>query len=118
MKSRQGFTLIEVLIALLIIAIALAGIIRATTQTIKVTSSVKEKLAAHWVAINLLSSAQVGVQTLPEVGASLRGRTFMMGRYWSWRMTRKAARPPWDAGQVSVVVFNHKQPISELSGFL
>lgn len=58
--NKRGFTLIEVLLALSIIAISLTALLRATSQTTLFTQRIKEKSSAHWVAMQVLTSIQTG----------------------------------------------------------
>lgn len=56
MASRKsGFTLIEVLVALAIIAIALLAALRSAGQTTRNMEALRARLLAGWVAENLLA---------------------------------------------------------------
>lgn len=79
----KGFTLIEVLLALSIIAIALTALLRSTTQTIDNTQRIKEKSISHWVAVQGLSMiqlnlVQLGLQDATQV-------TKLLGQRIYWR---------------------------------
>lgn len=80
----QGFTLIEVLIALMIIAIAMTAIIKATAEDIRTTTYLKNKTASYWVAMNVMNEMRAGAMTLPEDGASLSGDENMLGKTWHY----------------------------------
>src|SRR5580693_4672087 len=56
---RRGFTLIEVLIALAIVAIALAAGFRSVAQSANSASALKARTLALWVAENRLAGAQL-----------------------------------------------------------
>lgn len=83
MRKCAGMTLIEVLIALAIIAIALTAIIRAASQNIRATDYLQTKTVALWVGRNVMSEAQLGVLGIggPE---GLRQEQEMLGRDWFW----------------------------------
>jgi prepilin-type N-terminal cleavage/methylation domain-containing protein len=50
MKHKSAaFTLIEVLIALLIITIALGAAVRSVNESVRATTHVRNSVAAHWV---------------------------------------------------------------------
>lgn len=90
MKQQSGFTLIEVLVALLILAISMAAIIRATSQTVKDLDYLQNKTTAHWVALNTLARLQANA--LPNLNTRNinRGQEVMLGRNWQWQLSLKA----------------------------
>ena len=83
MKRNQGFTLIETLVALAIIAIALTAALRASIVNIDSTHTMKLRTQASWVAvnqINLLLAAQI----FPPLGSS-RGQFRQGSNDFIWR---------------------------------
>jgi general secretion pathway protein I len=67
-RSRTaGFTLIEILVALAIVAVALAAGMRAIAQSSDGATALKQRTLALWVAQNRLASAQLA-PTLPPLG--------------------------------------------------
>jgi len=54
----HGMTLIEVLVALVIIAVALSAAIRSVNASISNTDYLKEKSFAHWVVMNEVAEQQ------------------------------------------------------------
>lgn len=74
----SGFTLIEVLVALLIFSIAIIGLTRAGTESVRVVSALKDKTYAGIVADNQIIRArirplEIGVETGEE---SVRGKDY------------------------------------------
>jgi len=65
---RTGFTLIEVLVALAIVAIGLAAALRASAVGSDGTGEYRERLLAAWVAENI-ASERAGAQDWPQPGA-------------------------------------------------
>jgi len=57
-KSMRGMTLIEVLVALVIIAVALSAAIRSVNASVANTDYLKQKSFAHWVAMNEVAEQQ------------------------------------------------------------
>lgn len=86
MKKQNAFTLIEVLIALMIIAIALAAAVRATTESIRATRHVRNITIAHFIAMNVISEIQTNMLPLSESNP-VRGKTNMLGQNWAWSAT-------------------------------
>ncbi|OGO92435.1 MAG: type II secretion system protein GspI [Coxiella sp. RIFCSPHIGHO2_12_FULL_42_15] len=80
---KRGFTLIEVLVALAIIAIALVAVVKIAGQSVRHTFKVKEKIAAHWVAMNVISEVQCGLIKTDQVN-SRDGTMPMLGSLWRW----------------------------------
>lgn len=66
MNSR-GFTLLEVLIALAILAVALAAALRATGVATDNTTELKTRLLSNWVAQNRLAE-HIGTRSFPAAG--------------------------------------------------
>lgn len=61
-QSRQaGFTLVEVLVAMAILAIALGASLRLISQQTRVTAALEDRVFAHWVALNTLEERRLGL---------------------------------------------------------
>lgn len=67
MRAERGFTLIEVLVALAILAIALGALVRAGTGEIRAQARINELQAGLTVAQNLLSELRL-TEGFPEPG--------------------------------------------------
>ena len=85
MKALSGLTLIEVLIALAVVAIAFTAIIKATSQNIRSTAYLQDKTIATWVGLQIVNEARVGLLKLPEAPGKLEQETTMLGQGWSWQ---------------------------------
>lgn len=81
--QQKGFTLIEVLLALSVIAIALTALFKATAQNISHTQRIKEKTISHWVAMQGVSMIQLGLLQLSN--QEVTKVTSMLGQRWYWR---------------------------------
>ena len=64
---HRGFTLIEILVALAIVAVALAAGMRAIAQSSDGATALKQRTLALWVAQNRLAVAQLQ-PALPSIG--------------------------------------------------
>ncbi|CZG11192.1 TPA: GspI family T2SS minor pseudopilin variant LspI [Legionella pneumophila] len=83
-KLVSGFTLIEVLLALTVIAIALTALLKATAQNIDNTHRIKEKTISHWVAMQGIAMIQLNLLRTSQNQESTQATT-MLGQKWYWR---------------------------------
>ncbi len=60
-QYQAGFTLVEMLIALLILSIAFSAILYSVNQSVRIATQLEEKVAATWVAEDVITRAQLGV---------------------------------------------------------
>lgn len=80
----KGFTLIEVIVALTIIAVGLAAVISAASATVYNATGLQERTFAHWVAMNKLTELQV-MKEFPAPRKTT-GSTLMAEHEWFWTM--------------------------------
>ena len=64
---RRGFTLIEVLVALAIVALGLIGVFGQMSQSATAASRLRDKTLADWIAINTVTELRVTGE-FPAVG--------------------------------------------------
>lgn len=84
-KSNSGMTLIEVLAALAIVAIALMAVLQTTGMSTKQLTRVQEVATAHWVAKNAGTRLQLGLESKSLGQGAFQGTDTMLGYnfYWS-----------------------------------
>lgn len=83
-RRSRGFTLIEVLAALVIVALGMLGVIEAVTQAARNGTYLREKTLAHWIAMNVITERRVrGVPV--EVGET-SGDVEYAGQDWHWTL--------------------------------
>ena len=80
----RGFTLIEVLAALVIVALGMLGVIQAVTQTARNGTYLREKTLAHWIGLNLITERRLAPSP-PEVSETSDEVEFA-GRRWRWTL--------------------------------
>lgn len=85
MRRTRAFTLIEVLVALAILAVALAAGMRAVAQSADGATSLRMRTLALWVAQNRLAQAQLA-DPWPERGVASGDET-QTGTLLAWRET-------------------------------
>ena len=113
--KQAGLTLIEVLIALAIVGIAMTAIIKATSQHIRATTYLQNKMVAAWVGEQVLNEVRAGVLTLPDDGEKLKQKTTMFDREWYWQAERHDT-PNLHINKISVEVFanNNDEDVSPM----
>lgn len=84
LKTAKGFTLLEVLVALAVLAIAMAALIKVSGSNASNSAYLKEKTFAHWVAVNKANELRLA-DTWPAVGTS-KGTVFMAEQEWRWHI--------------------------------
>ena len=115
MGDERGFTLMEALVALLIIGIAAAGIIRATQTHIDSIRNLELRAAAQWVAENRL----VELTLVGEDRAVAEKTEDMLGGRWLVATTIGASEDP-DLSRATVRVRapGDTAPLVTLDGFV
>lgn len=111
MKRSKGFTLIEVVIAMTIVAIALISLVEATGIYVKNTGYLRDKVIAGWVASNALNETILKESFPPE--GSKDGKEEMAGKEWKWKIkTTKTENPFMREIEVKVFKGNEKSSLS------
>lgn len=83
-RHLHGFTLIEVIVALVVIALGMLGVIQAVSQTAGNSGYLRDKTVAHWIAMNRLTEVRLQ-KTAPGIDKS-SDEVEMAGRRWKWTM--------------------------------
>lgn len=113
-SKQQGFTLIEVLVAVLVLSIALVAITRSLSIGIRDTQRIQDKNIAHWVAMNVLAKTQLNLILIPESGEAIQtGQESMLNQTWPWKLQTSKIQsqtiPDLKIRQITVQVFDSKQ---------
>lgn len=119
-RRDGGFTLLEVLVALAVLALALAAIIEAGGGYAANQVYMRDRVMAHWVARNLLAEKQIRKEW-PGIGKST-GEEEMAGRNWAWRI-KVSQTEDEDLRRLDIEVRpedheDDESPLASLAGFL
>jgi general secretion pathway protein I len=81
-----GFTLIEVLVALVIVAVGMSALMGALSSSAKTVAYMQDKTFAEWVALNQIASVRIALQKgqIPATG-NTTGDIDLVNRTWHWR---------------------------------
>lgn len=111
--SDAGFTLIESMVALVILGIASVGIIRAVEAHIDQLHQLDRRAAAQWVAENALAETRLGVP--------LSDQSEIAMLEWRWSVRTRLARsedPDLLLATVDVSPQGTSAPMITLRGFI
>lgn len=117
-RRSAGFTIMEVLVAMAILAVAGVAVVRSTSEHISAISTLKEVTFSSWVAENRMVELQLDNKWPPS--NNKKGKTEMAGREWHWRQKVEKVNDK-SMRQVTVHVFaneNDEQSVYELTMFL
>jgi general secretion pathway protein I len=123
-RYAQGFTLVEVMIALVVFAVLGFAVSTRVSDVVNQTFSLERRTVAHWVAMNQLT--RLRLQNEREAAAVATGRNrervFMSGREWLLDVAITDTAHPWlRRVEVSVSLIQDEReigPIDTVTGFL
>jgi general secretion pathway protein I len=95
-RATRGFTLIEVLVALVIVAVGMSALMGALSSSAKSVSYMQDKTFAEWVALNQITFVRMNLKQpgqLPPTG-NTNGDVDFGNRKWHWRQEVVASQVP------------------------
>lgn len=100
-SMTNGFTLIEVLLALAVVSIALTALLKASSQNVIHMNQIKEKSISHWVAMQGITAIQLGLIPI-QPNQEISQVTTLLGQRWYWR-AKLSATPVKTTQQITIV---------------
>ena len=98
-RAARGFTLIEVLVALAIVAIGMAAVLESLTSSANTTMYLQDKTFASWVALNRIETVRLS-GSVPQAGTSNDNVSYA-GQSWEWQQKVTTTQIP---GMVQIEV--------------
>ena len=115
--KNSAFTLIEVLIALTIVAIALGSAISVTSQDIMRADSMQQRTYANWIAQNKIAEYRIN-EIPPSIGRD-EGEILFAGNVWNWEtIITKTGIDNLYRLDVAVSISSRELPERTITGFI
>ena len=99
---HRGFTLLEVLVAIALLGLAMAALVRLSGLEARAAAQLRDATMAQWVAANALAETRLRTP-FPSVGRS-EGEAELGGRRWRWRLDTSATEEA-SIRRLDVIVF-------------
>ena len=106
LNKNSGFTLLEVLLAMTIIAMSLLAALRTTENTTRTLTRLQERTIAQWVAENALVSMRYRIDGIQPLAGRWQSTAEMADRTWFWIAT---SNPTGDPGILKIYVEVRRQ---------
>jgi len=104
-RIKRGFTLLEVMVALAVITLGLAAVIKTVTSTTSNTIHIRDKTFAYWVAQNQIAEIEL-TSGSPKKGFT-DGEEELAGLTWHWTRKIEGTEDP-DTNRVELTVRKDK----------
>ncbi len=117
-KRQRGFTLLEVIVALTVIAFALSAAVSAVSGNTRNAAGLQQRTYAHWVAMNKMSGLHVS-RRWPNTRTT-HGSSLMARHEWYWSM-KVSRTPDKNVRRVDITVRaeeDAESPLVTLTGFV
>jgi len=116
--AQHGFTLIEVLAALVIVALGMIAAIQAVTQSARNGTYLRDKTLAHWIGMNVLTERRLQASA-PDIAEST-GRVEFADQQWQWT-TKVTQTQVASLRRIDIAVHRAETPdgtpLANVSGF-
>lgn len=114
---QQGFTLIEVMVALVIVALSLGAVAASLSQMADAGFSMQQRTYASWIAQNKIAEMRLA-NVVPEVKET-EGEVMFAGAEWRWTATvSETGVENLFRVEVAVALAANDENIRQVTGFI
>lgn len=117
-RRVRGFTLLEVLIALAVLALGMLAVLGAVGTSTRSGAQLRDKTFASWVAVNELTAVRLAGNC--SGSHTFNGDADMAGQKWHWEAKTSATSDP-DLLRIDIDVSladTPKETVTSLTGFM
>jgi general secretion pathway protein I len=118
-SANAGFTLVEVMVALLVVGIALPALLSQIASQADGTAALRDRSYAQWVAQNQLETLRLSHALAEQrLQGKASGEVEMAGRTWYWQAESEETELPGMWRQTVTVGGERDEALVSLTGFL
>lgn len=118
-RLAKGFTLVEVMVALLVVGIALPALLSQITAQADGTADLRDRSYAQWVAQNELERIRLAYKLDEKLlQGEASGETEMVERTWYWQVVSEETELPGMWRQTVSVGSHPDETLVSMIGFL
>lgn len=118
-RSARGFTLIEVVVALAIVAVGMLAVFKTIGDTVRNVDDLRDRSFAEWIADNRITEMRISGE-MPSVEETA-GELDYAGRHWHW-VTKVSQTQVQGLRRIDVSVRREEDPegtaVVTLAGFI
>ncbi len=111
LTKNKGFTLIEILVALVIVAIAFFAIFLTASRSVRQFDIIQQKNYAEWVANNIMNEALLNMIAIPS-----SGQQQVFNSNFQWQIADEKTQFH-QIKALTVTVSNHQTTLFQLTSY-
>lgn len=115
LSRSAGFTLIEVLVALVVVALSVSAVLHSASVASRTAYAIEDRFFARMVALEEIAALRLA-REYPEVGTTT-GTRRMASQTWNWE-TRVTQTAEPKMRRVEVVVSNEQQEVVTVAAYI
>jgi general secretion pathway protein I len=122
-RHQHGFTLIEVMVAVAIVALAVSALLFSVGKQVESSDYLREKILAQWLALNILQQAQLTARVTEKFTDDQdSGDSKFANRDWRWEI-QTTKTDDEDFARIDVKIYSadndtDSDPIANTTGYL